>query len=526
MEIKDPKTFSMKVYDRGRWITYYYEPNSTTVTRVEGPDTSEDYLYENGKWNGLTVRARGHAHTIQATDDAVVADKMPRVTIAHDARGRDTEIRRGNEVVAAVNYDADGKVRRLTIGAMKLEFSVQSEGVREVLTANGKTLITTVAKSQGKRQFPVSFDPLADKLGLSGEWRNSVHFSQSATGSLISVSDELHRPLAEIVQLGGMGAAFDTNGAPLFYDVRLKYTAMPILADHGDAFADPNTVLRGIMPDGLIIPVSGDASAYVSRPGDGAISSLWTATKDGTPFYHFIVYHEAANQRAANLSFPSVTSLKTTGNVTARRRSWTVSPLMMWECGMEEHWACDSSGSSGYCYNYYTPVYCDSGGGGGYNPPPDDSGGGGSNAGGGNHVTGDPVLMMAVNNALSSAGGKFGDTRCSQDLFKNTKLSDGTSLADVLSQRGTSAASWLTDSLRYVNGYTNGACAGHPAWTLVNDTTVNVCTSFKNMGASQGAVVLIHEELHTLGLTEKPGYPDAAMDSAQITQLVMDYCGG
>jgi hypothetical protein len=60
----------------------------------------------------------------------------------------------------------------------------------------------------------------------------------------------------------------------------------------------------------------------------------------------------------------------------------------------------------------------------------------------------------------------------------------------------------------------------------VNDTTVNVCTSFKNLGASSGAVILIHEELHSLGLTEKPGYPNATMDSGQITQLVMSYCGG
>ncbi len=67
---------------------------------------------------------------------------------------------------------------------------------------------------------------------------------------------------------------------------------------------------------------------------------------------------------------------------------------------------------------------------------------------------------------------------------------------------------------------------GPPAVTTVNNKTVSVCTSFKNLGPSQGAVILIHEELHTLGLTEKPGYPDAAMDSSQITQLVMDYCGG
>lgn len=527
-QIKDPKNFTVKIFDRGQWVTYHYEPNSTKVSKVEGPDSSEDYLYDGDNWNGVTVHAHGRSHTIHAADIAVVADDMPGITIVRDAKGRDTSVRRGSDVVATISYDTNGQVRRLTVGAMVLDFSIQSGGVREALTANGSVLVTTVAKAHGKRQFPISLDPVADQLGLASDWRNSVQFNRSATGSLISVSDALHRPIAEIVQFGEMSAVFDTTSAPLFYELRLKYTANPMVVGAGDAFADPTTALNGILPDGLIIPVTGDASAYVSRPGDGAISSLWPVTGGSTPSYRFIVYHEGAKPAATNLRTTPVTSSVAVANATSRGRGWTITPLMMWQCGSEEHWSCDSSGGSGYCYDYYTPVYCDSSGGGGSGPPPDDSGGGsGGGAGPGNHVTGDAALTVAVNSALSTAANKFGNTHCSQDLFKDTKLEDGTtSLADVLAQRGTDAASWLSNSLRYVNGFTNGSCASFPAWTLVNDTTVNVCTSFKNLGASSGAVVLIHEELHSLGLTEKPGYPNAAMDASQITQLVMSYCGG
>lgn len=527
-QTKDPKNFTVKIFDRGHWVTYHYEPNTTKVARVEGPDTSEDYLYDGDNWNGVTVHAHGRSHSIHATDTTVTADDMPPITIVRDEKGRDTAVKRGSDVVATISYDANGQVRRLTAGAMSLDFNILSSGVREVLTANGTVLVTTVAKAHGKRQLPVSLDPVADHLGLGSDWRNSVQFNRSATGSLISVSDALQRPIAEIVQFGEMSAAFDTQNSPLFYELRLRYAANPVVrAGDGDAFADPTTALAGILPDGLIIPVTGDASPYVSRPGDGAISSLWSVTGGSTPSYRFIVYHEGAKPTATNLRTPPVTSSVAVASAMSRGRAWTITPLMMWQCGSEEHWSCDSSGGSGYCYNYYTPVYCDSSGGGGYDPPPDDSGGGsGGGAGPGNHVTGDAALTVAVNSALSTAAAKFGNTHCSQDLFKDTKLSDGTtSLADVLAQRGTNAASWLSNSLRYVNGFTNGSCASFPAWTLVNDTTVNVCTSFKNLAPSTGAVILIHEELHSLGLTEKPGYPNAAMDASQITQLVMAYCG-
>jgi len=288
-QIKDPKNFTVKIFDRGQWVTYHYEPNSTKVAKVEGPDTSEDYLYDGDRWNGVTVRAHGRSHTIHATDTVVVTDDMPRITIERDAKGRDIAVRRGNNVVAAISYDRNGQVQRLTVGAMSLDINILPSGVREVLRANDSVLVTTVAKAQGKRQFPISLDPVADQLRLGSDWRNSVQFDRSATGSLVSVTDAMHHPIAEIVQFGETSAAFDTRNSPLFYELRLKYSANPVVgAGDGDAFADPITALNGILPDGLIIPVTGDASAYVSRPGDGAISSLWTVNGASAPAYRFV----------------------------------------------------------------------------------------------------------------------------------------------------------------------------------------------------------------------------------------------
>jgi hypothetical protein len=289
-QIKDSKKFTMKIFDRGQWVTYYYEPNSTKVAMVEEHDTSEDYLYDCDNWNGLTVHEHGRSHTIHATDTYVVADDMPAITIERDARNRDIAVKRGIDVVETVSYDAGGQVRRLTIGTMTIDLSIQSDGIHQVLTANGAILITTVAKGNGKLQFPISLDPFADRLGLASDWRNTLRVKVSATGSLLSVSDALSRPVSEMVQLGSMFAAFDAKGAPLFYDIRLSYAALLERGD-SDTGPDPTTEMNGVLPDRLIVPVTGNASAYVSSPRDGAISSLWTSAGSATS-YRFVVYHE------------------------------------------------------------------------------------------------------------------------------------------------------------------------------------------------------------------------------------------
>jgi hypothetical protein len=526
-EIKDPKTFTMKVFDHGQWLTYRYEPNSSRIAKVEAPDTTEDYLYDGDQWNGLTLHAGGRAHTIHSSGSTVEADNMPPVTIERDDRGRDIAVRRGADVVAAISYDTSGQVQRLTLGAMTLDFAMQNNGVVETLAANGKLLVTRVAHPEAKHPLPVSLslDPVMDRLGLSPEWRNSVRVRHNATGAFLSVSNGQSGLVAEIVQFGAMSAAFDAKGSPLFYDLALRYSARLPAIVGGDTAGDVTTALNGVVPNHLIVPTTGNASAYVQAPGDGAISSIWTLSAGGVPSFRFRVYHESGRAGAASRALhPASTSVSDMFAVPDRR----FTPLMIWQCGSYEYWTCDSSGYSGYCGNEYEPQYCDTGGGGGgYTPPPDDTGGApGGGTGTGNQVTGDPDLRMKVNAALNSAYTKFRNTRCSQDLFNDTKLTDGsTSLASVLAQRGTDAATWL-NSLTFVNGGSSGTCATAPAWTLVNGTTVDVCTSFKTYGSTAGAVLVIHEELHTLGLTEKPQYPDAARTSGEITDLVMQYCGG
>jgi hypothetical protein len=311
-EIKDPKTFTMKVFDHGQWLTYRYEPNGARVAKVEAQDTTEDYLYDGDQWNGLTIHAGGRAHTIHSLEGTVAADNMPPVTIQRDERGRDIAVRRGLDVVAAISYDTSGQVRRLTLGAMTLDVAMQNNDVVETLAANGKLLVTRVAHPEARHPFPVSvsLDPVMERLGLSPDWRNSVRVHRNATGALLSVSNGQSGLVAEIVQFGAMSAVFDAKGSPLFYDLPLNYIArLPAIVD-GDTAGDVTTALNGVVPDHLIVPITGDASAYVQAPGDGAISSIWSVSAGCVPSFRFRVYHESGSSGTASRSVhPASTSV-------------------------------------------------------------------------------------------------------------------------------------------------------------------------------------------------------------------------
>ena len=70
---------------------------------------------------------------------------------------------------------------------------------------------------------------------------------------------------------------------------------------------------------------------------------------------------------------------------------------------------------------------------------------------------------------------------------------------------------------RYCRGTTH-------ALTQVGDSRVALCPSFRRLGRSDAALILIHEALHFAGQTEFPADPSAP-DSARITRMVMAGCG-
>lgn len=61
------------------------------------------------------------------------------------------------------------------------------------------------------------------------------------------------------------------------------------------------------------------------------------------------------------------------------------------------------------------------------------------------------------------------------------------------------------------------------AFTSVGSPVISICDNFVRLSLERGALLLIHEALHSAGLRESPGYPDA-MTSLEINAMVARSC--
>jgi len=70
------------------------------------------------------------------------------------------------------------------------------------------------------------------------------------------------------------------------------------------------------------------------------------------------------------------------------------------------------------------------------------------------------------------------------------------------------------------SGYCQEAVAG---FTTVGSMQIKLCRSFSDLQASSAAVLLLHEALHSSGLRESPGYPNA-LTAREINVVVSQGC--
>ena len=128
----------------------------------------------------------------------------------------------------------------------------------------------------------------------------------------------------------------------------------------------------------------------------------------------------------------------------------------------------------------------------------------------------------AVKTALRFALGKLSDVRC-LDVFADFRDPAGRTLAKNLEALGETAAGYLA-SIRFYDAGDEGPCREDVyAFTARGSHVVFLCgPRFRarvRQTPGRAAVVLIHEELHSLGLGENPPSP------AEITDRVIDRCG-
>ncbi len=125
--------------------------------------------------------------------------------------------------------------------------------------------------------------------------------------------------------------------------------------------------------------------------------------------------------------------------------------------------------------------------------------------------------------ALDDADHKLLQVAC-QDLFADFVDRDGRSLAADLAATGETAVAYLRD-IHFLDGRWTQACSASEiyAWTQPGSHSIQICLDrfarLARVNPSAAGNILIHEELHALGLGENPPA------SLEISARVGKRCG-
>jgi hypothetical protein len=135
----------------------------------------------------------------------------------------------------------------------------------------------------------------------------------------------------------------------------------------------------------------------------------------------------------------------------------------------------------------------------------------------------DPRLIEAVGKAVQGATLKLQDQRCNQ-VFSDFRDDKGRTLQQNLQDRGETGQSFLLWLIFY-NGDSESICREPRTVAATNPGArmVHVCPNqfIQAQIAKPGyaAALIVHEELHALGLKENPP------TSSEITAVVISRCG-
>jgi hypothetical protein len=135
----------------------------------------------------------------------------------------------------------------------------------------------------------------------------------------------------------------------------------------------------------------------------------------------------------------------------------------------------------------------------------------------------DPRLIEAVSKAVQGATLKLREEQCNQ-VFSDFRDGKGRTLQENLQDRAETGQSFLLWLIFY-NGDSEGICreSGTAAATNPGARMIHVCPNqfIQAQFATPGyaSALIIHEELHALGLKENPP------TSREITAVVVSRCG-
>ena len=135
-----------------------------------------------------------------------------------------------------------------------------------------------------------------------------------------------------------------------------------------------------------------------------------------------------------------------------------------------------------------------------------------------------PMTRAALERAAQGALRRLQDPEC-QQVFADFRDAEGRVLQEKLEALGQTGASYLAGRMWFAEAFGSRACQSSEtiAVTRPGSAVVFVCArQFRERGAQDPAwveAVLIHEELHSLGLGENPP------SSLEINEQVARRCG-
>jgi hypothetical protein len=137
-----------------------------------------------------------------------------------------------------------------------------------------------------------------------------------------------------------------------------------------------------------------------------------------------------------------------------------------------------------------------------------------------------PAARFWIEQAVTGAMRRLDDPEC-QKVFADFHDGSGRPLAENLGALGVSARQFLSTWVWFVEASEEPQCAerkARNAYTTPGSRVIFICGTRLVKASSTGAstereIVVIHELLHSLGLTENPP------TSAQITKVVTARCG-
>jgi hypothetical protein len=133
-----------------------------------------------------------------------------------------------------------------------------------------------------------------------------------------------------------------------------------------------------------------------------------------------------------------------------------------------------------------------------------------------------PELVRLVNEVVPRAAEKLRTEKCRQ-ILSEFRDGDRRTLEENVTAQGEDAPGYLR-WLIFVNAAEEGFCVrgAQVASTNPKDRIIRLCAPFQQIARSDpgyAAALLIHEELHSLGLGENPP------SSYEITRKVVEHCG-